>query len=84
MNQFLQVFLKMTNKFQKPNLTVAGGRIKVEIWVADQISQMQLNIIGVTVDDFKTYRCVAKNSMGESMKKIRLLGNCCNFRRTFA
>ena len=57
---------------------VSGGRIKVEIWVADQIAQMQLNIVGVILDDFKTYRCVAKNTMGESIKKIRLLGNCCH------
>ena len=47
----------------------------MEIWVADQQSQTQLNIIGVTREDLRSYLCVAKNSMGEMSRKIRLTGN---------
>ena len=46
----------------------------MEIWVADQQSQTQLNIIGVTREDLRSYLCVAKNSMGEMSRKIRLTG----------
>ena len=46
----------------------------MEIWVADQQCQTQLNIIGVTREDLRSYLCVAKNSRGEMSKKIRLTG----------
>ena len=42
--------------------------------MADQQSQTQLNIIGVTREDLRSYLCVAKNSMGEMSRKIRLTG----------
>ena len=51
-----------------------GGRLKVEIWLADQQSQTQLNIVGVTREDLRSYLCVARNSMGEMSRKIKLTG----------
>ena len=55
----------------------SGRRIKVEIWVNDHVTKMQLNIIGVRKSDFNKYRCVAKNSLGETDGKIRLYGEDC-------
>ena len=50
----------------------------MEISVADQITVMTLNIINVMPSDFRTYRCVAKNALGEKYEKIRLVGkNVC-------
>ena len=49
----------------------------MEIWVADQQSQTQLNIIGVTREDLRSYLCVAKNSLGEMSRRIKLTGNIC-------
>ena len=66
----------------------------MEIWLADQQSQTQLNIIGVTREDLRSvliilsiviihhspyyylrsYLCVARNSMGEMSRKIKLMG----------
>ena len=64
----------------------------MEIWLADQQSQTQLNIIGVTREDLRSvlslyfiiyqhnffylrsYLCVARNSMGEMSRKIKLTG----------
>ena len=54
----------------------------MEIWVADQQSQTQLNIIGVTREDLRSYLCVAKNSMGEMSRKIRLTGKYYNVTST--
>ena len=51
-----------------------GGRYKVEIWVGDLFSQMQLHITGVKKSDFKKYRCVARNLMGEDSRELRLIG----------
>ena len=48
--------------------------MKVEIWVSDQITKMQLKIIGVKRQDLTTYRCVAKNILGEREGKIILTG----------
>ena len=46
----------------------------MEIWLADQQSQTQLNIVGVTREDLRSYLCVARNSMGEMSRKIKLTG----------
>ena len=56
-------------------MLIVGGRVKVEIWVSDQITKMQLNIIGVRRHDLTTYRCVANNILGEREGKIVLTGS---------
>ena len=53
----------------------SGGRIKVEIWVSDQTTKMQLNIIGVKRQDLGTYRCVANNILGHREGRIVVTGN---------
>jgi hypothetical protein len=42
--------------------------------VNDHVTKMQLNIIGVRREDLDDYRCVAKNSLGETDGKIRIYG----------
>ena len=51
-----------------------GGRVKVEIWVADQVAEMQLHLARLTRADLRTYRCVARNNMGEMSRTLRLTG----------
>ena len=46
----------------------------MEIWVSDQITKMQLNIIGVKRQDLRTYRCVADNILGRREGKIAVTG----------
>ena len=48
--------------------------MKVEIWVSDQITKMQLKILGVKRQDLRTYRCVANNILGETEGKVTLTG----------
>ena len=55
-------------------LIFPGDRFKVEIWVGDQQSQTQLNIVGVTREDLRSYLCVAKNSLGEMSRRVKLSG----------
>ena len=84
--KYFQTWMMIQNSFsswrfilQMQFLFFLGGRIKVEISVADQLTQMKLNIFGVTRKDYRTYRCVAKNSLGEMTRKIRLVGKSCKF-----
>ena len=51
-----------------------GGRLKVEIWVADRLTKMQLKILGVTRADLTSYRCVARNILGQQEGRISLTG----------
>ena len=51
-NWVVNVKLKLWNWVWTGNL-LSGGRLKVEIWLADQQSQTQLNIIGVTREDLR-------------------------------
>ena len=48
--------------------------MKVEIWVADQVAEMQLHLARLTRADLRTYRCVARNNMGEMSRTLRLTG----------
>ena len=53
---------------------LSGGRVKVEVWVADQMTKMQLKITGVSRSDLTTYRCVARNILGQQEGRISLTG----------
>ena len=46
----------------------------MEIWVADQVAEMQLHLARLTRADLRTYRCVARNNMGEMSRTLRLTG----------
>ena len=46
----------------------------MEIWVADRVTKMQLKILGVTRSDLTTYRCVARNILGQQEGRISLTG----------
>ena len=58
----------------KTVISPPGGRVKVEIWVADRVTKMQLKILGVTRSDLTTYRCVARNILGQQEGRISLTG----------
>ena len=47
--------------------------------VNDHVTQMKLEIIGVEEKDITSYRCVAKNSLGETDGKIKLYGTDLTF-----
>ena len=51
--------------------------MKVAIWVSDHVTKMQLTITGVKKEDFTDYRCVARNSLGETDGKIKIYGKKC-------
>ena len=46
----------------------------MEIWVADRVTKMQLKILGVTRSDLTTYRCGARNILGQQEGRISLTG----------
>ena len=50
-NWVIQASPIVTNVF---TAFLPGGRLKVEIWLADQQSQTQLNIVGVTREDLRS------------------------------
>jgi len=50
----------------------SGRRIRATTMVNDHVTQMKLEIIGVEEKDITSYRCVAKNSLGETDGKIKL------------
>ena len=52
----------------------SGGRLKVEVWVADRVTKMKLKILGVTRSDLTTYRCEARNILGHQEGRISLTG----------
>ena len=55
-------------------IILSGPRIRAETQVNNHITQMRLDIIEVRENDITSYRCVAKNSLGETDGKIRLYG----------
>lgn len=50
----------------------SGGRFKMASVVIDHVTRMRLEIHRVEARDFTSYKCVAKNSLGETDGKIRL------------
>jgi len=50
----------------------SGGRFKMASVVVDHVTRMRLEIHRVQAEDFTSYKCVAKNSLGETDGKIRL------------
>jgi len=50
----------------------SGGRFKMASVVVDHVTRMRLEIHRVEARDFTSYKCVAKNSLGETDGKIRL------------
>ena len=44
----------------------AGTRIKTRSRVQDHVTIMELEILRVSPEDFTSYKCVARNSLGET------------------
>ena len=56
----------------------SGPRVRAETQVNNHITHMRLDIMEVREQDITSYRCVAKNSLGETDGKIRLYGEVLN------
>jgi len=59
-------------KGDRGETVTSGPRISAETQVNNHITQMRLDIKEVRENDITSYRCVAKNSLGETDGKIRL------------
>ena len=51
-----------------------GERIKTDSVVQDHVTLMKLEILQVTPADFTSYKCVARNSLGETDGRIKVYG----------
>lgn len=61
-----------TNEMDRNSLGAAGGRYEPSIYENDYRVVMRLTIKSVEMQDFSSYRCVAKNSLGETDGVIKL------------
>ena len=52
----------------------AGPRIKTRSRVQDHVTIMELEILWVSPEDFTSYKCVARNSLGETDGIIKVYG----------
>ena len=52
----------------------AGSRIKTRSRVQDHVTIMELEILWVSPEDFTSYKCVARNSLGETDGIIKVYG----------
>ena len=51
-----------------------GPRIKTRSRVQDHVTIMELEILRVSPEDFTSYKCVARNSLGETDGIIKVYG----------
>ena len=51
-----------------------GARIRTNSVVQDHVTIMKLEILHVQQADFTTYKCVARNSLGETDGRIKVYG----------
>ena len=51
-----------------------GERIRTDSVVQDHVTMMKLEILQVTPADFTSYKCVARNSLGETDGRIKVYG----------
>ena len=63
------IFASMRLKIHPPSIKKKVKKINKTIFV-----RMRLEIHRVQAEDFTSYKCVAKNSLGETDGKIRLFG----------
>lgn len=52
----------------------SGPRLRTSSVVQDHVTHMRLDITAATAADIQTYRCVARNSLGETDGRIKLYG----------
>lgn len=75
--QFYAFLFVKTRKCQSRNLYVLSACISGNKYVQEVFENvykvaMKLTIVDVNIDDFGTYKCMAKNSLGETDGSIKL------------
>ena len=61
-------------KGDRSETVTSNSRMKTSSIVQDHVTLMKLDIVGVRHSDLTSYKCVAKNSLGETDGRIKLYG----------
>lgn len=79
MKHVSQIYSHLNYEFYKRLCNLERTKIDIDLYISVNRAHMKLTVRNLQTGDFGNYRCISKNSLGETEGSIRLYGK----RKTF-